>query len=127
MKKIMDAIKRNTMLKVFSLIIAILLWAFVQLAQNPEISYDVFEVPVTITGEAGINNEGFVISNPPANLSTNVTSSTKRSYLNSFDHSSLSASGGDYYYTFIFSSIMPAGVMSITPYSPFRAQPGFIT
>ena len=91
MKKIMDAIKRNTMLKVFSLIIAILLWAFVQLAQNPEISYDVFEVPVTITGEAGINNEGFVISNPPANLSTNVTISTKRSYLNSFDHSSLSA------------------------------------
>lgn len=91
MKKILEAIKRNTMLKVFSLIIAILLWAFVQLAQNPEISYDVFEVPVTITGEAGINNEGFVISNPPANLSTNVTISTKRSYLNSFDHASLSA------------------------------------
>lgn len=91
MKKILEAIKRNTMLKVFSLIIAILLWAFVQLAQNPEISYDVFEVPVTITGEAGINNEGFVISNPPSNLSTNVTISTKRSYLNSFDHSSLSA------------------------------------
>ncbi len=91
MKKILEAIKRNTMLKVFSLIIAILLWAFVQLAQNPEISYDVFEVPVTITGEAGINNEGFVISNPPANLSTNVTISTKRTYLNSFDHASLSA------------------------------------
>ena len=91
MKKILDAIKRNTMLKVFSVILAILLWAFVQLAQNPEISYEVFEVPVKITGEAGINNEGFVVSNPPTNLSTNVTISTKRTYLNSFDHSSLSA------------------------------------
>lgn len=104
MKKFLDAIKRNTMLKVFSLILAILLWAFVQLAQNPEISYEVFEVPVVITGEAGINNEGFVVSNPPSNLTTNVTISTKRSYLNSFDHSSLSAyvdvsnakSAGDY-------------------------------
>ena len=91
MRKFLDAIKRNTMLKVFSVILAILLWAFVQLAQNPEISYEVFEVPVKITGEAGINNEGFVVSNPATNLNTNVTISTKRTYLNSFDHSSLSA------------------------------------
>jgi len=45
MKKILEAVKRNTMLKVFSVILAILLWAFVQLAQNPEISYDVWKFP----------------------------------------------------------------------------------
>lgn len=91
MKKFLEAFKRNTILKVFSLILAILLWAFVQLAQNPEISYDVFEIPITITGEADINSENFVISAVPKNLKTNLTVSTKRSYLNTFDPSSLSA------------------------------------
>ena len=91
MKKFLEAFKRNTVLKVFSLILAILLWAFVQLNQNPEISYEAFEIPVTITGEADINSEGFVISTIPKNLKTNLTISGKRSYLNTFNPSSLSA------------------------------------
>lgn len=91
MKKFLEAFKRNTVLKVFSLILAILLWAFVQLAQNPEISYHSFEVPITITGEADINSENFVISSIPKNLKTNLTISTKRSYLSTFDPASLSA------------------------------------
>lgn len=91
MKNFFEAIKRNTALKLFSLILAILLWAFVQLAQNPEISYDIFEIPITVTGEADINSEGYVISTMPKNLKTNLTVSTKRSYINAIDPASLSA------------------------------------
>lgn len=91
MKSFLEAIKHNTALKIFSLILAILLWAFVQLAQNPELSYDAYEIPITITGEADINSEGYVISATPKNLKTNLTISTKRSYLNTFDPGSLSA------------------------------------
>lgn len=91
MKNFLEAIKHNTALKIFSLILAILLWAFVQLAQNPELSYDAYEVPISITGEADINSEGYVISAAPKNLKTNLTISTKRSYLNTFDPGSLSA------------------------------------
>lgn len=91
MKKLIEAFKRNTVLKVFSLILAILLWAFVQLNQNPEISYEAFEIPITITGEADINSEGFVISTIPKNLKTNLTISGKRSYLSTFNPAALSA------------------------------------
>ncbi|MBO5409203.1 MAG: hypothetical protein J6A61_07410 [Clostridia bacterium] len=91
MKNFLEAIRHNTALKIFSLILAILLWAFVQLAQNPELSYDAYEVPISITGEADINSEGYVISAAPKNLKTNLTISTKRSYLNNFDPGSLSA------------------------------------
>ncbi len=91
MKNFLDVIRHNTALKIFSLILAILLWAFVQLAQNPELSYDAYEVPISITGEADINSEGYVISAAPKNLKTNLTISTKRSYLNTFDPGSLSA------------------------------------
>ena len=62
-----------------------------QLAQNPELSYDAYEVPISITGEADINSEGYVISAAPKNLKTNLTISTKRSYLNTFDPGTLSA------------------------------------
>ena len=91
MKKFLEAIKRNTAMKIFSLILAVLLWAFISLTQNPELSYDVFEIPITITGEADINSEGYVISAVPKNLKTNLTVSAKRSYLNTFDPRSLSA------------------------------------
>ena len=91
MRNFLEAIKHNTALKIFSLMLAILLWAFVQLTQNPELSYDAYEVPITITGEADINSEGYVISAIPKNLKTNLTVSTKRSYLNTFDPGSLSA------------------------------------
>ena len=91
MKKFVDAFKRNTDLTVFSLLIAILLWAFVQLNLNPEISYESFDIPITITGEADINSEGYVISSIPKNLTTTLTVSGKRSYLSTFDPSALSA------------------------------------
>lgn len=91
MNKFLDAIKRHTGLKVFSLIIAILLWAFVQLAQNPEVTYDVKEIPITITGEADINSEGYVISSVPKNLTATVQVSAKRSYLSKIDPESFSA------------------------------------
>jgi len=91
MKKILEAVKRNTMLKVFSVILAILLWAFVQLAQNPEVSYDVLEIPITITGEAGINNADLVIGDPTDSMIASVTISTKRSYIKAVKDSSITA------------------------------------
>jgi YbbR domain-containing protein len=84
-------IKRNIALKIFAVILAILLWAYVQLVQNPEISYHILEVPITITGEADINSEGYVISSIPKNLKTNITISTKRSKINNIDNSDLNA------------------------------------
>lgn len=91
MKKILDFIKTNTVLKVFSLILAILLWAYVQIAQNPEIVYEVVEVPITVTGEADINSQGFVVSSLPRNMKTNVTISAARSKIQVIDTSDLFA------------------------------------
>ena len=70
MKRLLESVKRNTVLKIFAVIFAILLWAYVQTVQNPEVSYEVVEVPITITGEADINNEGFVVSSLPKNMKT---------------------------------------------------------
>lgn len=91
MKKLMEMIKRNTVLKVFSVILAFLLWAYVQIAQNPEISYEVVEVPVTVTGEADINSEGFIVSSLPKNMKTNVTVSATRSKIHLLDTTDLFA------------------------------------
>ena len=91
MNKILDALKRNTVLKIFAFIIAILMWFYVQIVQNPEVSYGNLEIPVTIVGEAAINNEGFIISSLPKNMKTNVTVSTKRSKIKSIDSSILQA------------------------------------
>lgn len=91
MKRILEFIKTNTMLKVFSVILAILLWAYVQIVQNPEVSYEVVEVPITVTGEADINSEGFVVSSLPKNMKTNVTISATRSKIQLLDTSDLFA------------------------------------
>ena len=91
MKKFLKAIKRNTVLKIFAFIIAILLWFYVKIGQNPEIGYDTIEIPVTITGEADINNEGFVITNMPKNLKTNVTISSRQPKIKNIDPSILQA------------------------------------
>lgn len=92
MKKLSEFFKRNTMLKVFSLLIAILLWAYVQVAENPEVSYQILEVPITIEGEAILNNGSLIISNSQQNLVTNVIVSTQRSHSNSVDVSDIIAS-----------------------------------
>lgn len=91
MNRILNFLKTNTMLKVFSIILAILLWAYVQIVQNPEISYEVVEVPITITGEADINSAGFVVSSLPKNMKTNVTISATRSKIQLMDTSDLFA------------------------------------
>lgn len=91
MKRILDFIKTNTAMKVFSLILAIVLWAYVQIAQNPEVVYEVVEVPITITGEADINSSGFVVSELPKNMKTNVTVSAARSKIQMLDTSDLFA------------------------------------
>lgn len=91
MKNFLEIAKRNLALKIFAFILAILLWVSVQLFQNPEISYQILEVPITITGEADINSEGYVISSIPKNLKTNITVSTKRSKINNIDNSDLTA------------------------------------
>lgn len=82
---------RNTTLKICSLILALLLWFYVQIVQNPEVSYDIFEVPVTITGEADINSDGLVVGDLPKNLKVNVTVSAKRSMINVLDASDFTA------------------------------------
>lgn len=91
MEKIKGFLNKNLALKVFSLIVGVLLWFYVQIAQNPEVSYDILEVPITITGEANINSDGFVVSEIPKNLKTNVTVSVKRSMVHRLDASDLTA------------------------------------
>lgn len=91
MEKIKSFLNKNLALKVFSLIVGVLLWFYVQIAQNPEVSYDILEVPITITGEANINSDGFVVSEIPKNLKTNVTVSVKRSMVHRLDASDLTA------------------------------------
>ena len=91
MNKIFNAIKRNTVLKIFAFVIAILLWFYVQIIQNPEVSYGNLEIPVTIIGEAAINSEGFIVASLPKNMKTNITVSTKRSKIKFIDASMLQA------------------------------------
>lgn len=91
MKRFLDRLKDNLVLKIFSIILAVLLWAYVQIALNPEVSYEVVEVPITITGEADINSEGFVVSSVPKNMKTNVTISATRSKIQLLDTSDLFA------------------------------------
>lgn len=90
-ERIKKFFKNNLALKVFSLIVGVLLWFYVQIAQNPEVSYDILEVPITITGEANINSDGFVVSEIPKNLKTNVTVSAKRSMIHRLDAADLTA------------------------------------
>ncbi len=89
--KIKGFFTRNTALKIFSLILALLLWFYVQIVQNPEVSYDIFEVPITITGEADINSDGFVVGELPKKLKVNVTVSAKRSMIHVLDSSDFTA------------------------------------
>ena len=91
MNNILKAIKRNTVLKIFALVIAILLWFYVKIVQNPEIAYDTFEIPITITGEAAINSEGFIISSMPKSMKTYVTISTRQTKIKNIDASVLEA------------------------------------
>ena len=91
MENMKNFFKKNLALKVFSLIVGVLLWFYVQIAQNPEVSYDILEVPITITGEANINSDGFVVSEMPRNLKTNVTVSAKRSMIHRLDAADLTA------------------------------------
>ncbi len=91
MNKLLEAIKRNTALKVFSVVIAVLLWALVHMSST-EVDQTIVEVPIVITGEADINSEGFVISSPPKKMTTKLTISATRSYMNTtFDPASLTA------------------------------------
>lgn len=91
MKKLVESFKHNTVLKIFSVILAILLWAYVQIVQNPEVSYEVVEVPITVTGEADINSQGFIVSSLPKNMKTNVTISATRSKIQLLDTTDLFA------------------------------------
>ncbi len=89
--KIKSIFTGNMALKIFSLILALLLWFYVQIVQNPEVSYDIFEVPITITGEADINSDGFVVGELPKKLKVNVTVSAKRSMIHVLDSSDFTA------------------------------------
>lgn len=91
MNRFTEWIKHNTVLKIFSLILAFLLWAYVQLVQNPEVSYEMVEIPITITGESDINSQGFVVSSLPKNMKTNVTISATRSKIHLLDTTDLFA------------------------------------
>ena len=88
---IFTSLKRNTILKIFAVILAFLLWAYVQYVENPEVGYHDLEIPVTITGEAEINSNGFVINMPARTLKVNLTITAKRTAINSIDPSILSA------------------------------------
>ena len=83
--KIKDVFSNNLALKIFSLILAVLLWFYIQIVQNPEVSYEIFEIPITVSGEANINSEGFVVGEIQKSLRVNVTVSAKRSMIHLLD------------------------------------------
>ena len=82
------------------------MWFYVQVVQNPEVSYGNLEIPVTIIGEAAINSEGFIVSSQPKNMKVNITVSTKRSKIKTLDSSILQA-------TLDVSSVKESGDLSI--------------
>ena len=90
-KKAVEIVSRNLALKIFSLILAILLWFYIQIVQNPEVSYEIFEVPISISGEANINSEGYVLSRIMKSMRVNVTVSAKRSMIHMIDTADFTA------------------------------------
>ncbi len=92
MNKFREILKQNTAMKIFSVILAVLLWAFVQLSENPEISYKVLEIPVQVNGEATINNMGLEMIDHPEDRIVRVYISTDPSYVNAVTESSVSVS-----------------------------------
>ncbi|MBR5239347.1 MAG: hypothetical protein IKW04_02075 [Clostridia bacterium] len=90
MNKFKEILKQNTAMKIFSVILAVLLWAFVQLSENPEISYKVLEIPVKFNGEAALNNMGLEMIDRPEDWIVKVYISTDPSYVNAVTESSVS-------------------------------------
>ncbi len=67
----MKLIKNNWKLKLLSLLGAIVLWSFVISIENPTVSLDVRDVPVTFENENKLNEKGLVLLNdnrPKVNL-----------------------------------------------------------
>ncbi len=81
----------NLNLKIISLVLAILLWFYVQSYKNPEVNRSISDVPITITGEDVIGDSGFVVSDSSKNLKVIVTVTAKRSMLKRLDPSDFTA------------------------------------
>jgi len=90
-EKIKAFFTNNVGLKVVSLVLAILLWFYVQGFQNPEVNYDVSNVPIIITGEDSISDNGFVLGDISKKLKADITVSAKRSTLANLDPSDFTA------------------------------------
>lgn len=59
----MDLIKNNWKLKLLSVIGAIVLWSFVISIENPTVSLDIRDIPVTFENENKLNDRGLVLLN----------------------------------------------------------------
>lgn len=57
----MDLIKNNWKLKLLSLIGAIVLWSFVISIENPTVTLDIRDIPVTFENENNLNDRGLVL------------------------------------------------------------------
>lgn len=90
MKNLRKFLKENPYEVIISLIIAVALWSYVNLP-NFDNQVKKFDVPITITGEADINSQGFVVTSLPRNMKTSVTVSGSRTKMQYFDESDLFA------------------------------------
>ena len=61
MKKIQNILKHNIVLKIISVIAAILFWIYVQMVQNPDIEYTFTKMPVNLVNTNYLQKEGFVL------------------------------------------------------------------
>lgn len=61
MRKLQDILKHNIVLKIISVIAAILFWIYVQMVQNPDIEYTFTKMPVNLVNTNYLQKEGFVL------------------------------------------------------------------
>ncbi len=61
MNRLREMFQHNTVIKIISVIAAILLWLYVQMVQNPEIDYTFNNMPVNLVNATYLQKEGFVL------------------------------------------------------------------
>lgn len=61
MNKIRNLLRHNIVLKIISVIAAILFWIYVQMVQNPDIEYTFTKMPVNLVNTNYLQKEGFVL------------------------------------------------------------------
>ncbi len=121
------AFTSDTAFRIYSVLIAILLWAFVVYNQNPESTKVVSGIRVSYTNEAELENQGFVILRSDRDPTVEITVKGRRLSIGRVDSSNVSATvtvpelrAGEYNVS--IETSLPISDVSITDKKPYTMK-----